>query len=216
MKSLLKSRCRVALSDTLAAHHAELKAALVRANALRSFNDRPQEFEIVIRSVTLPTVLSTRAGDFILRRATADDLGPLMVLLSDDPISAARGDRAMESDTAAYRAALVELIEDQSNELLVVIGETQEILATMQLTRIPGMARRGATRLLIEAVRVASSRRSAGIGSAMMRWVIDAAAPAVGASLVQLTSDEARKDAHRFYERLGFVGSHRGFKLRIE
>ncbi|WP_347877689.1 GNAT family N-acetyltransferase [Diaminobutyricimonas sp. TR449] len=206
----------MALSDTLAAHHAELKAALVRANALRSFNDRPQEFEIVIRSVTLPTVLSTRAGDFILRRATADDLGPLMVLLSDDPISAARGDRAMESDTAAYRAALVELIEDQSNELLVVIGETQEILATMQLTRIPGMARRGATRLLIEAVRVASSRRSAGIGSAMMRWVIDAAAPAVGASLVQLTSDEARKDAHRFYERLGFVGSHRGFKLRIE
>nr|WP_157157969.1 MULTISPECIES: GNAT family N-acetyltransferase [unclassified Diaminobutyricimonas] len=170
----------------------------------------------MIRSVTLPTVLSTRAGDFILRRATADDLGPLMVLLSDDPISAARGDRAMESDTAAYRAALVELIEDQSNELLVVIGETQEILATMQLTRIPGMARRGATRLLIEAVRVASSRRSAGIGSAMMRWVIDAAAPAVGASLVQLTSDEARKDAHRFYERLGFVGSHRGFKLRIE
>jgi GNAT superfamily N-acetyltransferase len=85
----------------------------------------------------------------------------------------------------------------------------------MQLTRIPGMARRGATRLLIEAVRVHSGRRSDGIGSAMMTWVTTVAAPASGASLVQLTSDEARKDAHRFYERLGFIGSHRGFKFHL-
>jgi GNAT superfamily N-acetyltransferase len=86
----------------------------------------------------------------------------------------------------------------------------------MQLTHIPGMARRGSIRLLVEAVRVSSSHRSSGIGTAMMRWVTETAAPSMGASLVQLTSDEARKDAHRFYERLGFVGSHRGFKLRVE
>jgi hypothetical protein len=50
----------------------------------------------------------------------------------------------------------------------------------------------------------------------MMRWVTDDAAKALGAALVQLTSDQARTDAHRFYERLGFVGSHRGFKYRVE
>jgi hypothetical protein len=46
-----------------------------------------------------------------------------------------------------------------------------------------------------------------------MRWVLDTAAPSVGADLVQLTSDARRADAHRFYERLGFTGSHIGFKF---
>jgi hypothetical protein len=32
---------------------------------------------------------------------------------------------------------------------------------------------------------------------------------------VQLTSNKQRKDAHRFYERLGFVASHEGFKLAL-
>ncbi|WP_341867107.1 GNAT family N-acetyltransferase [Arthrobacter oryzae] len=138
-----------------------------------------------------------------------------MLLLADDPISATRGDKASASDAAAYRSALTAIVSDPSNDLLVVVNETDKPLATMQLTRIPGMARRGSTRLLIEAVRVRSDNRSSGIGSAMMRWVTGSAAPALEASLVQLTSDEARQDAHRFYERLGFVGSHRGFKYRV-
>ena len=50
----------------------------------------------------------------------------------------------------------------------------------------------------------------------MMRWVTGRAAPDIEASLVQLTSDEARQDAHRFCESLGFVGSHRGFKYKVE
>ena len=77
------------------------------------------------------------------------------------------------------------------------------------------MARQGARRLLVEAVRDRSDLRSSGIGSAVMRWVSDDAAPSVGAAMVQLTSDAARTDAHRFYERLGYVGSHVGFKYRV-
>lgn len=137
-----------------------------------------------------------------------------MLLLADDPISATRGDKARASDAAAYRSALTAIIAEPSNELLVV--EEQDVpVATLQLTRIPGMARRGTTRLLVEAVHVRSDARSAGIGSAMMRWVTGTAAPVLDAALVQLTSDEAREDAHRFYERLGFVGSHRGFKYTV-
>ena len=170
----------------------------------------------MITTLQLPVPLTAKVEHLTLRRASEDDLGALMRLLSDDPISASRGDRADEADTAAYRSALTELIADTSNEVLVVADGSDEPLATMQLTRIPGMARRGSTRLLIEAVRVRSDLRSSGIGSAMMRWVTETAAPAIDASLVQLTSDEARTDAHRFYERLGFVGSHRGFKFRVE
>jgi GNAT superfamily N-acetyltransferase len=169
----------------------------------------------MIRTLNLPVILSVKAQELTLRRASDNDLTALMLLLADDPISATRGDRASASDAAAYRSALTAIVTDPSNDLLVVVNEADEPLATMQLTRIPGMARRGSTRLLIEAVRVRSDNRSNGIGSAMMRWVTRSAAPALEASLVQLTSDEARQDAHRFYERLGFVGSHRGFKYRV-
>lgn len=169
----------------------------------------------MIRTLNLPVTLSAKAQEFVLRRASDNDLRALMLLLADDPISATRGDKADVSDAAAYRTALAAIVTDPSNDLLVVVTNTDEPLATMQLTLIPGMARRGSTRLLIEAVRVRSDNRSKGIGSAMMRWVTENAAPAVEASLVQLTSDEAREDAHRFYERLGFVGSHRGFKYKV-
>jgi GNAT superfamily N-acetyltransferase len=169
----------------------------------------------MIRTLNLPATLNAKGRDFTLRRASEDDLEALMLLLADDPISAGRGDKALTSDAPAYRSALTAIIEDPSNELIVVVDDEDELLATMQLTRIPGMARRGATRLLVEAVRVRSDSRSSGVGSAMMYWVTGTAAPLIEADLVQLTSDEARHDAHRFYERLGFVGSHRGFKYKV-
>ena len=167
---------------------------------------------MVITGLVLPATLSATIADFSLRRAEPRDLAAIVRLLSDDAVSASRGDTADESDREAYAAALAELLADGSNELVVVDDAEGDVVATMQLTSIPGMSRRGSRRLLVEAVRVSSSLRSGGIGSAMMRWVTGVAAPSVGASLVQLTSDEARSDAHRFYERLGFVGSHRGFK----
>ncbi|KQW05794.1 transcriptional regulator [Leifsonia sp. Root4] len=165
--------------------------------------------------LVLPAVLDTRTGGLTLRRASARDLDALMTLLSDDPISSSRGDTADVGDRDAYQAALEQILADAANELLVVVDGSDVPIATMQLTRIPGMARRGSTRLLVEAVRVSSALRSAGIGGAMMRWVTDTAAPTLGSTLVQLTSDAARTDAHRFYERLGFIGSHVGFKYPV-
>ena len=38
----------------------------------------------------------------------------------------------------------------------------------------------------------------------MMQWAIDEARRR-GCALVQLTTDKSRTDAHRFYQRLGFV-----------
>jgi GNAT superfamily N-acetyltransferase len=151
----------------------------------------------------------------LLRRATQADADELIALLADDPISAARGDVASDDDRPAYSTALTEVLADPSNDLLVV-ELRDEVVGTLQLTSIPGMARRGSRRLLVEAVRVRSGLRSSGIGSAMMRWVAESAAPALGAGMVQLTSDAARTDAHRFYERLGYTGSHIGFKYNRE
>lgn len=150
----------------------------------------------------------------MLRRAMQEDADGIIGLLADDPISASRGDQASDADRPAYLRGLADILASDENDLLVVEFDGA-MVGTLQLTSIPGMARQGARRLLVEAVRVRSDLRSSGIGTAVMRWVSDDAAPALGAAMVQLTSDAARTDAHRFYERLGYVGSHLGFKLTV-
>ncbi|PVE76063.1 GNAT family N-acetyltransferase [Microbacterium testaceum] len=169
----------------------------------------------MLPDLQLPVVLSSRGGEVVIRRATVTDLSALVTLLSDDAISAARGDRGDDADVEAYGGALRSVLDAPLNDLLAVEAADGTVVGTLQLTVIPGMARRGATRMLVEAVRVASSARSGGIGSAVMRWVMHVAAPATGATLVQLTSDAARVDAHRFYTRLGFADSHIGFKYAL-
>jgi GNAT superfamily N-acetyltransferase len=158
-------------------------------------------------------MLDLPVGSVLLRRATLDDLSEIIDLLADDPISAARGDSADAGDREAYELAFAAIDKDPAQRLLVVV-DSGAVIGTMQLTVIPGLARRGAARLQIEAVRVASEQRNRGIGAAMIRWALEDARVS-SVPLVQLTSDAARVDAHRFYERLGFEASHVGFKYRV-
>lgn len=88
------------------------------------------------------------------------------------------------------------------------------VVATLQVTFLPGLARRGALRAQIEAVRVGQGYRDRGLGAAMLEWTISEARRR-GCALVQLTTDKSRTDAHRFYVRLGFVASHEGLKLHL-
>lgn len=168
----------------------------------------------VLERLKLPVTLAATATSVVVRRARPDDLDAVIRLLSDDPVSAGRGDLAADHDRPVYAAALDAVLADPGNDLLVATVDDR-VVGTFQLTLIPGMSRRGSTRLLVEAVRVASTERSSGIGGALMHWVTDTAAVELGAALVQLTSDAARTDAHRFYTRLGFVDSHVGFKFAV-
>ncbi len=95
-----------------------------------------------------------------------------------------------------------------------MVTAVHDVVGTMQLSFIPGLARRGALRVQIEAVRVGEHYRSQGLGGPMFGWAI-AEAQRRGCALVQLTTDKARTDAHRFYERLGFIASHEGLKLEL-
>ena len=159
-------------------------------------------------------ILTIPSGTILLRDARHGDLDAILELLADDAVSASRGDANRPEDRPAYERAFDAIAADPAQQLLVAENAEGAVLGTMQLTLIPGLARAGALRLQIEAVRVRSDQRSSGIGSAMIRWAMDIA-PERGAALVQLTSDAARVDAHRFYERLGFSASHVGFKYRV-
>lgn len=59
-----------------------------------------------------------------------------------------------------------------------------------------------------------ADERGSGLGTRFIEWAIEESRRE-NCRLVQLTSDTARTDAHRFYERLGFVASHVGFKLQL-
>ena len=168
----------------------------------------------MIDLLQFPAPLEARAGIFEVRRAAEGDLGAILRLLRDDAVAAARDGAVTPATDERAREAFAAVLEDSRNDLVVATDAAGAVVATLQLTTIPGLARGGALRLQVEAVRVDGSLRSAGLGSALMRWVMDVAAPAVGAGLVQLTSDAARPEAHRFYLRLGFTDSHVGFKYR--
>jgi ribosomal protein S18 acetylase RimI-like enzyme len=99
------------------------------------------------------------------------------------------------------------------NELLVAV-RAGDVIGCLQLTVIPGMSRMGMTRGQLESVRVNATARGQGIGEELVRAAIERAR-AQGCRLIQLTTDDARPDAKRFYERLGFVASHTGLKLTI-
>ncbi|WP_431491442.1 N-acetyltransferase family protein [Glutamicibacter sp.] len=157
--------------------------------------------------------LSARGQNYLLREAQAADLEQIIALMADDEIR--RAEYAGAGDEGEhYLEAFNEIDADPAHTLIVVEGNDGTIVGTMQLTTLPGLARRGAKRMQIEAVRVASGLRGGGLGTEMIRWAI-AEAENKKISLIQLTSDAQRLDAHRFYEGLGFTASHVGFKMRI-
>ncbi|MFI7104577.1 GNAT family N-acetyltransferase [Streptomyces sp. NPDC050161] len=149
-------------------------------------------------------------SDIEIRRAAATDLHDIVALLADDPLGATR---ESPDDLTPYRAAYEVLAADPHQHLVVAVREGR-VVGTLQLTVIPGLSRRGATRSIIEGVRVHADERGNGLGTQLIEWAV-ATSRTLGCHLVQLTSDATRIDAHRFYERLGFEASHLGFKLQL-
>lgn len=156
-----------------------------------------------------------RIGDVTVavRRAVVDDIPAIVSLLAADRLGATREGLVADEDLSPYVQAF-DLIDADPAHLLVVASSGEKVLATMQLSFLPGLARRGALRAQIDAVRVRDDYRSRGLGAALFDWAIQEARRR-GCALLQLTTDKSRGDAHRFYERLGFVASHEGLKLDL-
>jgi GNAT superfamily N-acetyltransferase len=154
--------------------------------------------------------LSVGDRRYRVERATRADVPAVVALLADDEIGKAREG----AEDARYEAAFDVVARDTSQYLAVVRDESDRVVATMQLTIIPGLVRAGTTRLQIEGVRVSAADRSHGLGAAMLEWAHEHGR-ARGASLAQVTTDEARERARNFYERLGYEPSHVGLKRRL-
>lgn len=147
------------------------------------------------------------------RQATREDLPEIVRMLADDFLGATR-ERYGSPLPESYLKAFEEIQNDKNNELIVAEMDG-EIIGTFQITFTPSISFQGGKRATVESVRVDEKYRGRGIGKELMKWAIERARKE-NCVAVQLTTNADRKDAHRFYENLGFKGSHLGMKLYLK
>jgi len=148
-----------------------------------------------------------------IRLARRDDVPAIIAMLADDHLGRARERLEDPLPQSYYRA--FEVVENNPNLTLVVAeDETGRVVGCLQLAVLPGLSSQGASRGLLEDVRVATDCRSRGIGEKLVQWAVTEAR-AKGCSLVELLTHQSRVDAQRFYKRLGFTASHVGMTVRF-
>lgn len=157
-------------------------------------------------------IMMTGISTVTIRSARRDDVAAIVGMLADDHLGRAR-ELIEHPLPSSYYDAFARL-ESDPNIVLVVAEDRGSVIGCLQLCILPGLSSQGASRGLIEDVRVASDRRSRGIGEQLVRWAV-AEARARGCKLVELLTHQTRVDAQRFYERLGFSRSHVGMTIRF-
>lgn len=146
------------------------------------------------------------------RKAKKEDLKKLVELLTDDELGSQR-DGEFSKNQKSYENAF-SLIDKDPNQYLMAVLKEGEIIGTCHLSIVPSLTYKGKIRCQIEAVRVCKSLRNKGVGHWIIREAIEKGKKS-GAKIFQLTADKRRDRAARFYESLGFIESHNGFKLHL-
>jgi len=148
-----------------------------------------------------------------IRVARRDDLPALIALFAADAV----GGHGDTTDPAAFDdyARAFAVIEASPDQTLYAAELGGVVVGTFQAAVMTSLNGHGTSAMIVEAVQTRSDLRGQGIGAAMIAFCV-AQAKERGMRFVQLTSNAARKDAHRFYERMGFKPSHIGFKMTLK
>jgi GNAT superfamily N-acetyltransferase len=149
------------------------------------------------------------SGEVVIRPAGQEDVARLVELFELGSLVAGKEDPA---DLTPYRAALAEIDQGGGEVLVAQLGDV--VVGACQLIVFRHLQSRGGLCAEVESVHVHPDRRGSGIGRVLMEAAIERART-LGCYRVQLTSNQARRDAHRFYAALGFIPSHQGFKLTL-
>ena len=152
-------------------------------------------------------------SDLCFEEARLNDLADIIRLLIDDAAGSQREqltDPLLPCYTEAFAA-----IQADPNAHLITAKQNSIIIGVAQLNFIAYLTYQGGVRAQIEGVRVHKDFRSQGIGKLLFEQLIELAKQR-GCHLVQLTTDKTRPKAYQFYQQLGFVNSHDGFKLHLD
>jgi ribosomal protein S18 acetylase RimI-like enzyme len=148
-----------------------------------------------------------------IRPARREDVGTIVQMLADDALGRAR-EKIEDPPPPAYFRAFEAVEQNPNIELMVAQDSDGTVVGCLQLCMMPGISSQGATRALIEDVRVASHCRSRGIGEQLVQWAVERAR-AKPCNVIELLTHHTRVDAQRFYKRLGFQASHVGMTIRF-
>ena len=148
------------------------------------------------------------------RKATFNDVLTIVGMIADDELGKQR-ENFQNPIPQNYLSAFEKIDSDQNQELIVLENDNLEVIGTLQLTFIQYLTYQGAIRAQIEAVRIRKDQRGLGLGKIMFKWAIERA-QSRNAHVLQLTTDKKRSEAIKFYEDLGFKGSHEGMKLHFK
>jgi GNAT superfamily N-acetyltransferase len=149
-------------------------------------------------------------ADVEIRSAREEDVAALVGLIVGGSLVEGA---SVPADLAPYRTALREIVASAGD--LLVAARDGDVVGMCQLIVFRHLQADGGLCAEIESMHVRADCRSGGIGAVLLAAAIERARGA-GCYRVQLTSNKARHDAHRFYERHGFADSHEGFKLYLE
>lgn len=153
------------------------------------------------------------ATDILIRRATRDDVDRIVRMANHGGPEGKPRKNLPEVLPDAYFKAFANIDADPQ-QLLMVAEHDGVVIGTFQMTYLMYLTAGGPEDCQIESVHITEAWRGHGIGTEMMEWAIDHAKKR-GCRRVQLTTNKKRKDAHRFYERLGFQLTHEGAKLEL-
>lgn len=152
-----------------------------------------------------------------IRTARPHDLEAIVRLYAADALGGHDDAWTAESE-ASYRAALATIAASPDMSLHVAVEqvaiEEETIVGVFQLVLFTTLIGHGARRAKLASVQVRAEYRSRGIGARMIAQAEDIARER-GAVVLELTSSKRRRDAHRFYDRLGYERSHEGFRKRL-
>jgi GNAT superfamily N-acetyltransferase len=153
----------------------------------------------------------TPAG-LVIRDADEADLGRVVELLVLGPAPGGPPSTENPDDLAPYSAARRDIVGGDG--AVLVADRSGDVVGVCQLIVFRHLQANGGLCAEVESMHVHPDHRNGGVGAALIGEAV-ARARGLGCYRIQLTSNTARPDAHRFYERLGFVPSHVGFKLRL-
>ena len=148
-----------------------------------------------------------------IRLATETDLPRIVELIHLGAVGGKGAETLGPPLPAAYYEAFRSFTRFPEAKVMVAAVDGV-VVGTFQFHLLPSLSNGARPTAEVESVHVAEALRGQRIGEAMMAWAISEARR-LGCKRLQLTSNKARTDAHRFYERLGFVKSHEGMKLNL-
>ncbi|HVT03795.1 MAG TPA: GNAT family N-acetyltransferase [Thermoanaerobaculia bacterium] len=126
--------------------------------------------------------------------------------------------RELESESSRVDLPIAESIFERIQKYpdysIYLATEAGAVIGTFALLIMEAIGERCAPVGIVEDVVVARSARSRGIGGAMMRFAMDRCT-AAGCYKIVLSSNARRRDAHRFYESLGFERHGYSFVVKL-